>query len=95
MYRIAVTFRCLPGKREAFVERVTAEGIREAVLAEDGCHRYDYYFSEKDENEILLIEKWESKNHQQVHLDQPHMVRLREFKGDYIDTTTRGEFEIK
>ena len=95
MYKIYVVFKCLDGKREAFVERVKAEGIVDAVRAEDGCIRYDYYYSEKDPCELLLIEEWESQHHQQVHIDQPHMVRLREFKGDYITDTTLGEFEIK
>ena len=95
MYTIYVVFKCFPGKREAFVEKVKAEGIVSAVRAEDGCIRYDYYFAEKDPNELLLVEAWESKEHQQVHIEQPHMVRLREFKGDYIETTTLGEFEVK
>jgi len=95
MYTIYVVFKCFDGKREAFIEKVKAEGIVDAVRAEDGCIRYDYYYSEKDPNEILLIEAWESKHHQQVHIDQPHMARLREFKGDYITDTTLGEFELK
>ena len=95
MYTIYVVFKCLEGKREAFVERVRAEGILDAVRAEDGCIRYDYYYSEKDSSELLLIEAWESKHHQQVHIEQPHMARLREFKEAYITSTTLGEFELK
>ena len=95
MYTIYVVFKCHPGKREAFVERVNAEGIRAAVLAEKGCHRYDYYLSAQDASELLLVEAWETKEDQQVHLTQPHMDTLHAFKGDYIETTTLGEFEIK
>ena len=66
------------------------------VLAssEDGCHRYDYYYSEADANELLLIEAWETKAHQVIHLEQPHMDKLRSFKGEYIETTTIGEFKV-
>ena len=81
MYTIYVVFKCLPGKREAFVEAVKKEGILSAVRSEDGCLRYDYYFSEADENELLLIEAWETKHHQKVHITQPHMARLRAMKG--------------
>ena len=95
MYTISVVFKCLPGKREAFVERVKAEGIRDAVLAEDGCHRYDYYFSDADATELLLIEAWESKHHQEVHIEQPHMAKLRSFKNEYVETTTLSEFVLK
>ena len=95
MYNIFVIFKCFEGKREAFIERVKEEGIVDAVRAEDGCYMYDYYFSEKDKNEILLIEAWETKEHQQKHIEQPHMARLREMKGDYVVSTTLGEFELK
>lgn len=95
MYTISVVFKCIPGKREAFVERVRAEGIRDAVLAEDGCHRYDYYFSDADKNELLLIEAWESEKHQKAHIEQPHMARLRSFKSEYIESTTLKEFVLR
>ena len=95
MYTIYVVFKCLPSKREAFVERVRTEGILSDIQAEDGFIRYDYYFSEADQNELLLIEAWESYEAQQTHIAQPHMARLRELKGEYIETTTLGEFELK
>ena len=95
MYTIYVQFKCIPQSREAFVDRVKSEGILSAIRAEEGCLRYDYYFSEADENELLLIEAWESKRHQEVHIGQPHMARLREIKGEYIENTVLGEFEIK
>ena len=95
MYTIYVKFTCLPQKRDAFIERVKQTGILEAIRAEDGCHRYDYYLSEKDPNELLLIEQWESKQHQQVHIGQPHMATLRSFRNDYIAQSKLGEFELK
>ena len=95
MYTIYVVFKCLPGKREAFVDTVKQQGILDAVRSEDGYLRYDYYFSEADQNELLLIEAWETKQHQQIHIAQPHMARLRALKDDYIQTTSLGEFEIK
>ncbi len=95
MYTIYVVFKCVEGKREEYIEKLKAEGIVDAVRGEDGCIRYDYYFSEKDPDEILLIEAWESKRHQEIHIDQPHMVRLREIKPDFVLDTKLGEFEIK
>ena len=94
MYTIYVVFKSFDGKREAFVEKAKAEGIVDEIRKENGCIRYDYYYSEKDPNEILLIEEWESKEHQQIHIEQPHMARLREFKNDYIESTKLGEFEL-
>ena len=95
MYTIYVKFQCFEGKREAFIAAVKSEGILSAIRAEDGCHGYDYYLSDSDKNEILLIEGWETREHQQIHLTQPHMAHLRDLKGDYIHTTILGEFELK
>ena len=94
MYTIYVKFECLPEKREAFIDKVKSTGVLDAIRAEDGCIRYDYYLSEKDPNELLLIEQWESKQHQQIHVTQPHMDTLRSFKGDYITNTVLGEVEL-
>ena len=91
MYTIYVVFKSFDGKREAFIERAKAEGIVDEIRKENGCIRYDYYYSEKDPNEILLIEEWESKEHQQIHIEQPHMARLRELKPDYVLSTKLGE----
>ncbi len=95
MYTIYVVFKCVPGKREEYIETLKAEGILDAVRKEDGCIRYDYYFSEKSPDEILLIEAWESKKHQEIHIAQPHMARLRELKPAFVLSTTLGEFELK
>ena len=95
MYTIYVKFTCLPEKREAFIQQVKDTGVLDAIRAEDGCIRYDYYLSEKDPNELLLIEQWETKEKQQIHIDQPHMAQLRGFKGDYITDTKLGEVELK
>lgn len=95
MYTIYVIFNTFDGKREEYIQRLHDEGIVSAVRGEDGCIRYDYYFSEKDKNEIMLIEAWETKEHQQKHIEQSHMARLREIKGDYVISTTLGEFELK
>lgn len=95
MFTLLVKFDCRQGKREAFIEKVKSSGILAEIRAEDGCIKYDYYFAEKDSNEILLIEQWKSKQHQQIHINRPHMVKLREFKGDYIVNTVLKEVEIK
>ncbi len=94
MYTIYVKFECLPDKREAFIEKVKESGVLDAVRAENGCIKYDYYLSEKDPNELLLIEQWKTKQHQQVHIEQPHMDTLRSFKGDYITNTVLGEIKL-
>lgn len=95
MYTFYVKFDCYPGKREEFIKKVRETGVLDAIRAENGCNKYDYYFSEKNPNELLLIEQWETKQHQQIHIEQPHMDTLRSFKNDYITNTVLGEVELK
>ena len=95
MFTIYVKFECQEGKREAFVRRVREEGILDAIRAEDGCHRYDYYFSEENKNELLLLEAWESKRHQEIHMTQSHMESLRKLNAEHIISANIGEYAVK
>ena len=95
MYTIYVKFICFDNKREEFIKKAHKTGVLEAIRNENGCIKYDYYLSENDDNELLLIEFWESKQHQQIHLTQPHMDTLRSFKDDYIKSTEIKEIVIK
>ena len=94
MYNIYVVFRCFDGKREAFVERLKQDGILSAIRAEDGCEKYDFYFSEKDKNELLLVEAWASRRHQEVHMTQEHMARFRALKSVYVEASELREFAL-
>ncbi len=94
MYTIYVKFECVSQKREAFIKKLKDTGILASIRAENGCIKYDYYLSEKDANELLLVEQWVSKEHQQIHMTQPHMKKMQEFKDDYIINAVLGELEL-
>ncbi len=92
MFTIYVRFECLPGKREAFLQKMLSSGVLAAIRAEEGCLSYEYYLSHERENELLLIEIWRNKEDQAVHMTLEHMAELGKFKDDYIAKTTLGEF---
>ncbi len=81
---LCVTYTAKAGLRETFLKEIHSSGIVEKILQEDGCLEYGYYLSIKDEDDILLVEKWESEEQQQVHLKQPHMEVLKAIKARYI-----------
>lgn len=87
MLKLSVNYFAKPGRREEFLRRVVESGILTAIRQEPGCQRYDYYLSCQDENEILLLEQWESPEHQRVHMEQAHMKRLADIKNDCIAET--------
>ena len=51
-------------------------------------------FSCADGTVVKKREQWETKQHQQIHIEQPHMALLREFKGDFITDTVLGEVAL-
>ena len=94
MLTLYVKYTAKPGCRERYVREIVTEGILTAIRDEAGCIRYDYYFSAQEEDVVLLIEQWESEAHQRVHMQQPHMARLRELKAQYIDGTEMGKVAL-
>ena len=83
------------GCRETFVRQIVMEGIADTIRREEGCIRYDYYFSAQQEDEILLGEQWQTQAHQRIHLQQPHMARLRELKEQYVADTRLGRVTLE
>lgn len=79
-----VTYITKPGRREEFLRRLSTAGVVDAIRKETGCRRYDYYLSCQDENEILLVEEWDSEEAQRIHMTQPHMQTLMQIKDDCV-----------
>ena len=90
-----VRYTAKDGCREAFVREIVETGILTLIRQEAGCLAYDYYFSAQDENVVLLIERWESAEHQRIHMQQPHMTRLREIRDKYIAATKLGRVRLE
>lgn len=81
-----------PQGRESFVSEVKAAGLDAIVRAEDGCICYEYYASMENQTQVILIERWESEEKQQIHVAQPHMTQLRQIKDKYIVDTKLLKF---
>lgn len=86
-FTILVTYTAEPGMREAFIEEVTSSGILSQIRREDGLLCYNYYRSVENNDQILLVEKWDSEEHQKAHLRQPHMEKLKEIKERLVKHT--------
>ena len=95
MLTLLVKYTAKPGSREKYVDQVISSGLLDAIRAENGCLRYDYYFSVQEENVILLVEQWESEKLQQEHMQHPNMTRLQALKAEYIANTILQKAELK
>lgn len=87
MLKLSVNYFAKPGRREEFLRRIVEDGILAAIRTEEGCLRYDYYLSCQNEDEILLLEEWDTAERQRTHMEQEHMKRLRVIKDDCIADT--------
>lgn len=94
MIVLNVTYRCKPGMRDAFLQRIRAEGLDGASRAEAGNLKYDYYLPAEDGPELLLVEKWRNAEALADHGRQPHFARLGELKPQYVDDTVIERFEV-
>ncbi|MDB2685809.1 antibiotic biosynthesis monooxygenase [Mariniblastus sp.] len=90
MINVLATINLKPGTRAEFLKIFNANVP--AVLAENGC--VEYYpaidvdakldAQSKDENAVVVIEKWETLEALHAHLKAPHMVEFRKNAGDMI-----------
>ena len=93
MIVLNVTYQCRPGMKEAFLEKIIAEGIDAASRAEAGNLKYDYYLPADGGDELFLLEKWKDADAIAVHGTQPHYARLKALKADYVTDTVIERFE--
>lgn len=87
MIVLNVTYRCKSGLRDEFLESIMTEGIDEASRAEEGNLRYAYYYPADGSDELLLVEKWRDAEALAAHGRQPHYLRLKELKAEYVEDT--------
>ena len=80
--------------RVAFVDEMKSAGVLDLIKNEDGCLKYEYYFSDEDKNKIVLFEQWRDKDAQKVHMTQPHMQAAMAIKGKYIESVELKEIKI-
>ena len=91
MINVLASISVKPGKRAEFIELFKANVPN--VLAEDGCIEYAPTVDITpglprqivDENVVTAIEKWESLEALQAHMEAPHMLTFREQVGDIIE----------
>lgn len=94
MLILHVTFRTKPGTRELFVKEVLDAGIAKASEQESGNYYYDFFFSAENEEDVMLLEKWENQNALDLHCEQPHFKAIGELKEKYVLHTDYEKYEV-
>lgn len=73
---VTVLLETFDGKANEQVQAFHA--IVDIVLAEKGCLQYELTQSIDDENQFVLLERWESRADLDAHLQTPHMIQASE-----------------
>jgi quinol monooxygenase YgiN len=84
MFTIYVTYKGSDRAAvEGFYREIRELGIDTVSRREDGNVRYEYYWSAERDDELFLLEIWETKEAQQIHSQQAHFKKLGELKSKY------------
>lgn len=91
MINVVATISLKPGTRAEFLKIFNANVP--AVLAEDGCVEYvptvdvdsGLEAQCRDEDSVVVIEKWETLAALHAHSEAPHMLEFRKNAGDMIE----------
>jgi len=87
-----VTYHVKPGQRESFYQAVTALGVRETSIHEEGNLKYDYFFDAQDPDALLLVETWTTPALQQAHCQTETFAKLQALKGEYCESVSIDKF---
>lgn len=71
------------GNARKFVEEMESSGTADAIRAEEGNLRYDYFFSASDPETVLLIESWTSQEAIDAHHTTSMMQTITALREKY------------
>ncbi len=71
------------GSARKFAEEMESTGTAEAIRAEAGNIRYEYYISMKDPETVLLIDAWENQEALDLHHASPMMKTIAALREKY------------
>lgn len=71
------------GNARKFAEEMTARGIVDAIRAEEGNERYEYFFPMEDVETVLLIDRWKNQEALDIHHKSEMMKQIAELRDKY------------
>ena len=71
------------GNARRFAEEMVSSGVADAIRAEEGNLRYEYFFPMGDQETVLLIDSWADQHSLDVHHASPMMARIAELREKY------------
>lgn len=66
-----------------FAEEMMSSGLVERIRAEEGCERYEYFYSAQDPETVLLIDQWRDQEAIDLHHKSPMMKEIANLRDKY------------
>ena len=83
MITVNLYYKGINGKARAFVEEMESSGIADAIRAEEGNLRYEYFQPIGNSETVLLIDSWTNQAAIDAHHASPMMKQLAELREKY------------
>lgn len=83
MITINLRYTGKDGNARKFAEEMERTGTADAIRAEAGNIRYEYYFPMNDPETVLLIDAWEDQHALDIHHASPMMARIAALRDQY------------
>ena len=83
MITVNLYYKGINGKARAFVEEMESSGIADAIRAEEGNLRYEYFQPIGDAETVLLIDSWTNQAAIDAHHASPMMKQLADLREKY------------
>jgi quinol monooxygenase YgiN len=80
---INIYYTAVNGAAHAFAEEMSALGIADAIRAEDGNLRYEYFFPIDDPETVLLIDSWRNQAALDLHHASHMMAQITALREKY------------
>ena len=71
------------GNARKFAEEMEERGVADAIRAEDGNEKYEYFIPFKDSETVLLIDSWRDQESLDIHHASPMMAEIAKLRDKY------------
>ena len=99
MITVNLYYKGINGNARAFVDEMESSGIAEAIRAEEGNLRYEYFQPLNDPETVLLIDSWSDQAAIDAHHASPMMKQLAALRDKYdlqmtVERFVSDEYEL-
>ena len=83
MITINIYYKGTNGSARKFADEMEKSGTADAIRAEKGNLRYEYFFPKHDSETVLLIDAWEDQSAIDAHHTSPMMKTIAALREKY------------